>query len=109
MSYGLHHYIVRTIDNKIDCWGNNFWTQLGNGRKDESATQQNIPELNQLLSDLNITVIKCGINAQQIGCGDNKTKLIPTKVKLRSFHVFTVGVIMIVDSWGCNDRGQLGL
>ena len=41
LSYGLCHYIARTIDNKIYC--------LGNRRKDENPVQENNPELNELL------------------------------------------------------------
>jgi alpha-tubulin suppressor-like RCC1 family protein len=26
LSYGLYHYIARTIDYKIYCWGNNYWS-----------------------------------------------------------------------------------
>jgi alpha-tubulin suppressor-like RCC1 family protein len=91
LSYGLCHYIACTIDNNIY-----FWGQLGNGRQDENRVQENNPELNELLSDLNITVIKCGAyhslaltqsgevyawdpnDSGQIGCGDNFHKSIPT-------------------------------
>jgi alpha-tubulin suppressor-like RCC1 family protein len=106
LSYGVHHYIARTIDNKIYCWGNNYWAQLGNGRKDENRVKENNPELNKLLSGLNITVIKCGANhslaltqsgevyawghnnQEFIDCGDNDIKSMPTKVK--AFNEFKV-------------------
>jgi alpha-tubulin suppressor-like RCC1 family protein len=138
LSYGLWHYIARTIDNKIYCWGNNCWAQLGNGREDENRVQENNPELNELLSDLNITVIKCsaqhsmaltqsgevyawGSNGSgQIGCGDNFDKSMPTKVK--AFNEIKIKMISCgfhhsmaltenrcVYSWGSNQFGQLGI
>jgi hypothetical protein len=99
LSYGLYHYIARTIDNKIYCWGNNYWAQLGNGREDKYPVRENSPVLNESLSDLKIAVIKCGAYHSmaltqsgqvytwgenylgQIGFGDNKMKLTPTKVE----------------------------
>jgi hypothetical protein len=138
LSYGLHHYIARTIDNKIYCWGNNYWAQLGNGRKDENRVQENNPELNELLSDLNITVIKCGANyslaltqsgevyawgsnySGQIGCGDNDIKSMPRKLKALNDikikmiscgynHSMALTENGCVYSWGCNEYGQLGI
>jgi alpha-tubulin suppressor-like RCC1 family protein len=85
LSYGLHHYIARTIDNNIYCWSNNFWTQLFNRRKDENPVQENNPELNELLSDLNITVIKCG-----------------------AYHSLALTQSGEVYAWGNNYWGQIG-
>jgi hypothetical protein len=138
LSYGLCHYIARTIDNKIYCWGNNCWAQLCNGRQDENRVQENNPELNELLSDLNITVIKCGAYHSlaltqsgevyawgdnywgQIGCGDNFDKSMPTKVK--AFNEIKIKMISCgyehsmaltekgcVYSWGCNQGSRLGI
>jgi alpha-tubulin suppressor-like RCC1 family protein len=138
LRYGLHHYIARTIDNKIYCWGNNCWAQLGNGSKDENPVQENNPELNEFLSDLNITVIKCGAHHSlaltqsggvyvwgsnyrgQIGCGDDFDKPMPTKVK--AFDEVKIKMISCgythsmaltengyVYSWGYNEFGQLGI
>jgi tRNA A-37 threonylcarbamoyl transferase component Bud32 len=138
LSYGLCHYIARTIDNKIYCWGNNFWSQLGNRRKDENPVQENNPELNELLSDLNISVIKCGAHHSlaltqsgevyawgsnywgQIGCGDNFDKSIPTKVKALNDikikmiscgynHSMALTKDGSVYSWGSNGYSQLGI
>jgi tRNA A-37 threonylcarbamoyl transferase component Bud32 len=138
LSYGLCHYIARTRDNKIYCWGNNFWSQLGNGRKDENPVQENNPELNELLSDLNITGIKCGSRHSlaltqsgevyawgsnywgQIGCGDNFDKSIPTKLKALNDikikmiscgynHSMALTENGCVYSWGRNEDDQLGI
>jgi tRNA A-37 threonylcarbamoyl transferase component Bud32 len=138
LSYGLCHYIARTIDNKIYCWGNNFWRQLGNGREDENPVQENNPELNKLLSDLSITVIKCGAYhslaltqsgevyawggnfKRQIGCGNNYIKSMPTKLKALSDikikmiscgynHSMALSENGCVYSWGYNKYGQLGI
>jgi alpha-tubulin suppressor-like RCC1 family protein/tRNA A-37 threonylcarbamoyl transferase component Bud32 len=138
LSYGLCHYIARTINNKIYCWGSNYWAQLGNGRKDENAVQENNPELNELLSDLNITVIKCGAHHSlaltqsgeayawgsnyrgQIGCGDNYIKSMPTKLKALNdikikmiscgfSHSIALTENGCVYSWGLNEDGQLGI
>jgi RCC1 and BTB domain-containing protein len=138
LSYGLCHYIARTIDNKIYCWGNNCWAQFGNGRKDENLVQENNPELNELLSDLNITDIKCGANHSlaltqsgevyawgsnlrgQIGCGDNYIKSMPTKLKALNDikikmiscgfnHSMALTENGCVYSWGFNEFGQLGI
>jgi alpha-tubulin suppressor-like RCC1 family protein len=59
---GEYHYIARTNDNKVYCWGNNYWAQLGNGREDEDPKVYNKPELNVLLSDLSVSAVKCGAN-----------------------------------------------
>jgi alpha-tubulin suppressor-like RCC1 family protein len=138
LSYGLYHYIARTIDNKIYCWGNNYWAQLGNGREDENRVQENNPELNELLSDLNITVIKCGAYHSlaltrsgevygwggnywgQIGCGDDFDKFMPTKLKaLNDIKIKMISCGLhysmaltesgCVYSWGSNEFGQLGI
>jgi alpha-tubulin suppressor-like RCC1 family protein len=111
---------------------------LGSGRKDENPVQENNPELNELLSDLNITVIKCGAyhslaltqsgelyawgsNAiGQIGCGDNYIKLMPTKLKALNdikikmiscgfHHSMALTEKGCVYSWGDNKCGQLGI
>jgi tRNA A-37 threonylcarbamoyl transferase component Bud32/ATP-dependent protease HslVU (ClpYQ) peptidase subunit len=138
LSYGFCHYIARTIDNKIYCWGNNFWRQSGNGRKDVNPVQESNPKLNELLSNLNITVVKCGANHSlaltqsgevyawgsnywgQIGCGDNFDKSIPIKVK--NFNEIKINMISCggnhsialtengcIYSWGNNEDGQLGI
>jgi alpha-tubulin suppressor-like RCC1 family protein/tRNA A-37 threonylcarbamoyl transferase component Bud32 len=138
LSYGLHHYIARTDDNKIYCWGNNYWAQLGNGTEDENAVQENNPELNELLSHLNITDIKCGAYHSlaltqsgkvyawgnnywgQIGCGDNYIKSMPTKLKaLNDIKIkmiscgYNYSMALTengcVYSWGLNEDGQLGI
>jgi hypothetical protein len=138
LSYGSCHYIARTIDNKIYCWGNNFWSQLGNGRKDKNPVQENNPELNKLLSDLNIAFIKCGAShslaltqsgevyawgsnySGQIGCGDNYIKSMPTKLKALNdikikmiscgfHHSMALTENGCVYSWGFNEFGQLGI
>jgi RCC1 and BTB domain-containing protein len=132
------HYIARTIDNEIYCWGNNFWSQSGNGREGENPVQENNPELNELLSDLNITLVKCGAHhslaltqsgevyawgsnySGQIGCGDNFDKSIPTKVKALNDikikmiscgynHSMAFTENGCVYSWGDNECGQLGI
>jgi alpha-tubulin suppressor-like RCC1 family protein len=138
LSYGLHHYIARTINNKIYCWGNNYWRQLGNGCEDEKPVQENNPVLNESLSVLDITVIKCGASHSlaltqsgevyawgsnfrgQTGCGDNNKKLIPTKVKVLNEykikmiscgfnHSMALTESGCVYSWGYNHRGELGI
>ncbi len=58
---------------------------MGNGSEDENATQENKPELNQLLSDLNIIVIKCG-----------------------AFHSLALTQSGEVYAWGANNWGQIG-
>jgi hypothetical protein len=94
--------------------------------------------LNELLSDLNITVIKCGAYHSlaltqsgevyawgsnyygQIGCGDNFDKSIPTKVKALNdikikmiscgfHHSMALTENGCVYSWGYNEFGQLGI
>ncbi len=35
LSYGRNHYIARTIDSQVYCWGNNYLGQLGNGCNDK--------------------------------------------------------------------------
>jgi hypothetical protein len=111
---------------------------LGNGRKDENPVQENNPELNELLSDLNITAIKSGgfhslvltrsgevyawgSNYRgQIGCGDDFYESIPTKVKALNdikikmiscgyHHSMVLTENGCVYSWGYNEFGQLGL
>jgi alpha-tubulin suppressor-like RCC1 family protein len=138
LSYGLYHYIARTIDYKIYCWGNNYWSQLGNRGEDEYPVRENNPELNELLSGLNITVIKCGAYHSmaltlsgevytwgsnylgQIGCGDNNNKSVPTKVKglnenkIKMIscgfnHSMALTESGCVYSWGYNEFGQLGI
>jgi hypothetical protein len=100
--------------------------------------QENNPELNELLSDLNITLVKCGAHhslaltqsgevyawgsnySGQIGCGDNFDKSIPTKVKALNDikikmiscgynHSMAFTENGCVYSWGDNECGQLGI
>jgi tRNA A-37 threonylcarbamoyl transferase component Bud32 len=133
LTSGLKHYIARTIDNKVYIWGNNYWGQRGNGKKDEDL---NSPEFNSFLSDLNVKVIKCGSNHSlaatqtgeiyawgwnyygQIGCSDDK--LIPTRVEglndekitmisCGTFHSIALTEKGRVFSWGGNSFGQLGI
>jgi RCC1 and BTB domain-containing protein len=138
LSYGESHYIARTIDNKIYCWGNNYYRQLGNGNEDKNKLNKNIPELNALLSDLNISVIKCGANHSlaltqsgevyawgwnhcgQIGLGDNNKYFKPTKVnvlnenKIKMISCGGCHSLALTESgcvyvWGDNEFGQLGI
>lgn len=77
LSYGFCHYIARNDENKIFCWGNNSFGQLGIGIRDDKnismdcihtfkhvrnddGIQRNEVELNEFLSILNIAVVKCG-------------------------------------------------
>jgi E3 ubiquitin-protein ligase HERC4 len=74
LSYGFCHYIARNDENKIFCWGNNSFGQLGIGIQDDrnismdcihifkndDGIQRNEVELNEFLSVLNIAVVKCG-------------------------------------------------
>jgi hypothetical protein len=82
MTYGFCLYIAWNDKSEIFCWGNNGCGQFGNGKRDdenildlnyawrnrgENATffrfhgeHKKEPELNGLLSNLNIDAIKCG-------------------------------------------------
>jgi alpha-tubulin suppressor-like RCC1 family protein len=83
LSYGFCHYIARNDESKIFCWGNNCCGQIGNGKRDEVGNtkelanalkntsddfipshafgnHQNEVQLNVLLSDIDIEIIKCG-------------------------------------------------
>jgi alpha-tubulin suppressor-like RCC1 family protein len=111
---------------------------LGNRGEDEYPVRENNPELNELLSGLSITVIKCGAYHSmaltlsgevytwgsnylgQIGCGDNNNKSVPTKVKglnenkIKMIscgfnHSMALTESGCVYSWGYNEFGQLGI
>jgi hypothetical protein len=134
---GEYHYIARTNDNKIYCWGNNYWGQLGNGKEDEDPKVYNKPELNVLLSDLSVSVVKCGANhslaltksgdvyfwgnyRSRRNVRDPDYLLMPFKVNdfdneiiieiscgLR--HCMALTKSGRVYSWGSNECGQLGV
>jgi RCC1 and BTB domain-containing protein len=59
LSFGHSYCIARTEDKKIYCWGRNESGQLANGRRDIFLSLSHKPQLNSLLSDLNID-IRCG-------------------------------------------------
>jgi hypothetical protein len=137
LAYGKYHFIAKTDDNKIYCWGNNHSGQLGRGTQDKDFLQYNKPELNEFLSDLNIIKIKCGERhslaltktgevyawganeSGQIGSGCFDNQLIP--IKLNCFenekiidiscgfeHSLALTQNGLVFSWGSNLFGQLG-
>jgi alpha-tubulin suppressor-like RCC1 family protein len=58
LGFESYYYFARNIEKKIYCWGCNDFGQLGNSKREEIVK----PELNELLSDLNIIDIKCGAN-----------------------------------------------
>jgi alpha-tubulin suppressor-like RCC1 family protein len=138
LSYGECHYIARSINDEIYCWGNNCVGQLGNGSRNEDQLHKNNPKLNKLLSDLNINFIICGSYHSlalsqsgkvyawgsnrfgQIGCGDNYNKLVPTKVvglneeKIKMISCGCNHSMALTKSgcayiWGDNRFGQLGI
>jgi hypothetical protein len=139
LTCGWFHYIARTIDNKIYCWGKNRFGIVTNGREDNDPLNEfPIIKVNSFLSDLNINSIKCGafhslaltqngelyawgINSNgETGNGsEEKLQLLPIKV-----NGFNEEIIMIscgfshsmaltksgqVFSWGSNRREQLGI
>jgi alpha-tubulin suppressor-like RCC1 family protein len=133
LSYGERHYFARTIENKIYCWGRNCYGVFGNGKCDNNYQK---PELNELLSDLNITDIKCGtfrsLALTQSGkvyeWGDNsdtlsnEEKFLLTPNKVNGFNDEKVVMISCgcahsavltesgrVYGWGFNMHGQLGI
>ncbi len=59
---GLYHFMAKTKDNKIYCWGHNYLGRLGNGKEVDDSKDYSKPELNITLSELYIDVIKCGKN-----------------------------------------------
>jgi alpha-tubulin suppressor-like RCC1 family protein len=122
LSYGLDYYSGRAIDKKIYCWGYNNWRQLGNGRRDEKLVK---PQLNALLSELNIIDIKCrafySIGLTESGVYEwvsNELKPIKVngledeKVVMIScgyWHSMALTESGRVFSWGGNRSGQLGI
>ncbi len=54
---GLYHVFARTISGKVYCWGYNEFGVLGNGKNDGVIYK---PELNEYLSNKQITDICCG-------------------------------------------------
>jgi alpha-tubulin suppressor-like RCC1 family protein len=86
LTYGLRHYIARTNDNNYYCWGNDYWGQLANGKRDNGIDVFNKPELNLFLSDLNFDIIKCG-----------------------AYHSLALTQNGEVYAWGSNVDGQLGI
>jgi hypothetical protein len=139
ISHGNCHYIARSIDDRIYCWGNNFKGQLANGLQDEDLLHFKKPELNKMLSFLNIHVIKCGAyhslaltrNGEMYTWGNihfgeffgiffGSNACAPIKLKA----IERERIVMIscgfshsmaltekgrVLSWGDNGRGQLGI
>jgi alpha-tubulin suppressor-like RCC1 family protein len=77
-----YHVIARTIDGKVYCWGYNRDGVLGNGENDSNYYG---PQLNEYLSDKQITHICCGAYY--------------TLVLTNSGEVY---------AWGDNKRGQIG-
>jgi tRNA A-37 threonylcarbamoyl transferase component Bud32 len=158
LSYGFCHYVARNNKNEIFCWGNNCCGQIGNGQMDEESIsmdfikalrdsnencifsricgkQQNKPEVNKFLSNLNIDVVKCGFwhslaltkNGEVYAWGlistggSLKEMCQSTPVKVDGFDGEKVIMISCgykhsmaltesgrVFSWGENSYGQLG-
>jgi alpha-tubulin suppressor-like RCC1 family protein len=137
LNFGYNHYIARTASNKVYSWGNNYLGQLGNSREDNDLNVYNKPELNALLSGLEINAIECGWHHSlaltknsevyawgwnrfgQIGNGCYDNQLTPIKVEgLRNqrvimiscgfYHSMALTESGRVFSWGDNEYGQLG-
>jgi alpha-tubulin suppressor-like RCC1 family protein len=83
--YGYSFYIARTVNQEIYCWGNNFFGQLGNEKRDKDPKDYNKPEMNKLLSSLKISEIKCGYH-----------------------HSLALTQYGEVYAWGGNYYGQIG-
>jgi hypothetical protein len=138
VNYGRRNYIARTEDGRVFCWGNNYYGQMGNGKHDEDFIHYNKPELNELLSDLNINFIKCGHNHLlaltrtgelyawgyskygQNGKNFDFSQLIPIKIKgfegetiidISCGHDYSMALTSTgrVFSWGDNKFCQLGI
>jgi alpha-tubulin suppressor-like RCC1 family protein len=134
---GISHIFARAYDNNIYCWGNNFFGQLGNGKRDEDTKQFNKHELNVFLSDLNIEILECGgihslaltrnrevyawgwNSFGQTGNGKDELQLIPikvlgfgkekvTRISCGGTHSMALLESGRVYSWGSNEFGQLG-
>jgi hypothetical protein len=159
ISNGFCHYIAWNDKSEIYCWGDNGCGQFGNGKRDdENATldlindlrnnninvdlssfygeHKNAPQLNEILSNLNIDVVKCGFwhSLALTDKGEVYTwGLISTGVSIEQMTQSTPikvdyfggeKVVMIscgykhsmaltesgqVFSWGENSNGQLGI
>ncbi len=158
MSYGFCHYIAWNDKSEIYCWGNNGCGQFGNGKRDDENTtldlindlrnnyvnvdlsrfygeHKNAPQLNRILSNLNIDVVKCGFwhslalteNGEVYAWGLISTGVSieqmtqSTPIKVDCFDGERVVMISCgykhslaltesgrVFSWGENSHGQLG-
>jgi alpha-tubulin suppressor-like RCC1 family protein len=159
LSYGFCHYIARNNKNEIFCWGDNGCGQFGNGKRDNSnifasnidalnqassdlivslrynGKHKKEVELNELLSNLDIEIVKCGFwhslaltkNGEVYACGlissaeSNEKTYQPTPMKVDGFDGEKVVMISCgynhsmaltrsgrVFSWGENSHGQLG-
>jgi alpha-tubulin suppressor-like RCC1 family protein len=129
---GDNHYIARTRNGSIYCWGCNNNGQLGNGSKVDNKK----PELNEYLRNMNVNDVKCGSSHSvvltdegEVYCwGFNKSgltdftsgddyQIIPIKVngfdgkKIKAIscgyrHSMALTECGSVYSWGNNKWGQ---
>jgi alpha-tubulin suppressor-like RCC1 family protein len=158
LSYGFCHFFAWNDKNEIFCWGNNSCGQLGIGKRDDEIASldfinalrhkkenflersfgkhQNEPELNVLLSNLNIIDIRCGFWHSLalaksgevyawglISTGESIEEMSQTTpIKIDGFDSEKVVMISCgykhslaltesgrVFSWGENSYGQLGV
>jgi alpha-tubulin suppressor-like RCC1 family protein/serine/threonine protein kinase len=127
--------IARTLNGSVYSWGHNRYGVIGNGKEDGKIYK---PQLNQYLSDKQIIDICCGDwhslaltydgevyawgwnSSGQIGNGNNKNQLEPTKVtgfndeKVIMISTGLCHSMALTESghvfcWGNNEWGQLGI
>jgi alpha-tubulin suppressor-like RCC1 family protein len=135
---GHFHFIVRTKEGKLYCWGDNNFGQLGNGTLNTVNNSKDTPVLIECLKTKNIIYICCGVRHslaltvegdvyswgdntyRQIGNGTfEKYQTIPLKIhgfksqKVKAiacggYHSLALTENNELFSWGNNKSRQLG-
>ncbi|NUM57924.1 MAG: hypothetical protein HUU56_04790 [Bdellovibrionaceae bacterium] len=129
VAVGKDHTCAITMDDKVKCWGNNLYGQLGDGSNTSSVSPVDVVQLGAVKAisleayySCAITMddkVKCWGNnySGQLGNGTRQNTNVPgfvanlesvTSMVAGEQHVCVINSENLVKCWGQNGNGQLG-